>query len=177
MTEQELVKGCINENRAAQQEVFRLYAGKMLTVCRRYARHNSEAQDLCQEGFIRVFNKIHTFKATGSFEGWIRRVMVNVAIKNYQKSSYQREQIGLEGYQEGAADPTVFAHLHEEELLKLIATLPEGYRVVFNLYVIEGYSHAEIAELMGIGESTSRSQLVKARKMLQGMVLKLQNVA
>jgi RNA polymerase sigma factor (sigma-70 family) len=177
VTEAQLVKGCINENRTAQQEVFRLYAGKMLTVCRRYARHNSEAQDLLQEGFIRVFNKVHTFKSTGSFEGWIRRVMVNVALKNYQKSSYQKEQIGLEGYQEGAADPTVFSHLHEEELLKLVASLPEGYRVVFNLYAIEGYSHAEVAELMGIGESTSRSQLVKARKMLQGMVIKLQKVA
>lgn len=173
----QLIQGCLNENPTAQQEVLRLYAGKMLTVCRRYARHNAEAQDLLQEGFIRVFNKIHTFQSTGSFEGWIRRVMVNVAIKNYQRSSFQKEQIGLEGYQEGAADPTVFAHLQEEELLRLIASLPEGYRVVFNLYAIEGYSHAEIAALLNIGESTSRSQLVKARKMLQGMVIKLQNVA
>jgi len=177
VTEKELVQGCINENRAAQQEVFRLYAGKMLTVCRRYARHQLEAEDLLQEGFIRVFNKIHTFKFTGSFEGWVRRVMVNICLKNYQKSSFQKEQIGLEGYQEGSADPTVFAHLHEEELLKLVASLPEGYRVVFNLYAIEGYSHAEIAEIMNIGESTSRSQLVKARRMLQGMVRQLQKVA
>ena len=177
MTEKDLIKGCINENRTAQREVFRLYAGKMLTVCRRYARHKLEAEDLLQEGFIRVFNKIHTFKGSGSLEGWIRKVMVNIAIKNYQRSSYQREQIGLENYQEGSADPAVFAHLHEEELLKLIEDLPEGYRLVFNLYAIEGYSHAEVAEMLGIGESTSRSQLAKARKMLQGMVRQLQKVA
>ena len=177
MTEKQLIQGCINEDRCAQQEVFRLYAGKMLTVCRRYARHRLEAEDLLQEGFIRVFNKVHTFKMNGSFEGWVRRVMVNVALKNYQRSSFQREQIGLEGYQEGSTDPSVFGHLHEEELLQLIHNLPEGYRIVFNLYAIEGYSHAEIAEMLKIGESTSRSQLAKARKMLQGMVIQLQQVA
>lgn len=177
LTEKQLIEQCMKENRRAQQEVFRRYAGKMFTVCRRYARHRLEAEDLLQEAFIKVFDKMHTFKHQGSFEGWIRRIAVNISLKNYQKKSFQNEQIGLESYQEGAADPTVFAHLGEEELLRLIEDLPQGYRVVFNLYAIEGYSHKEIAEALGIGESTSRSQLMKARKMLQGMVIQLQKVA
>lgn len=177
LTEKQLVKLCMKEDRRAQQEVFRRYAGKIFTVCRRYTRHRLEAEDILQDAFIKVFDKIHTFKMEGSFEGWIRRIAVNIALKNYQKKSFQNEQIGLESYQEESADPTVFAHLGEEELLKLIEELPQGYRVVFNLYAIEGYSHKEISETLDIGESTSRSQLMKARKMLQGKVVQLQKVA
>lgn len=177
MTEKELVKGCIRENRSCQQEVFRRYAGKMLHVCRRYTRHHMEAEDILQDAFMQIFDKVHTFKFQGSFEGWVRRIVVNTALKNYQKSSFKKEQIGIENRPENPVAPEVFSQLGEEELLNLVTNLPQGYRVVFNLYAIEGYSHKEIAESLGIGESTSRSQLVKARKMLQSQVLELNKVA
>ena len=177
MTEKDLVKGCIREQRSCQQEVFRRYAGKMLNVCRRYARHQMEAEDLLQDAFIQVFDKVHTFKFQGSFEGWVRRIVINTCLKNYQKSSFQKEKIGIDNRPDSPVAPEVFSNLGEEDLLELVAKLPQGYRVVFNLYAIEGYSHKEIAEQLGIGESTSRSQLVKARKMLQGQVLELQKIA
>lgn len=177
MTERELVEGCMREDRKCQQEVFRLYASKMMGVCLRYARHQMEAEDLLQDAFIKVFNNISKFEFKGSFEGWIRRIAVNTALKNYSKKSFSYEQIGVEEQPESAIPPEVYAHLHEEELLKLVAALPDGYRVVFNLYAIEGYSHKEISEMLGCQESTSRSQLVKARKMLQSQILALQKIA
>lgn len=177
MTEKELIKGCIRENRRCQKEVFRRYAGKMLSICMRYARHRMEAEDILQDAFVKVFDNISKFESKGSFEGWIRRIVVNTALKNYKKKSIRNEQIGLENHYEIPKDPSVYAHLNTEEVLKLVAKLPEGYRMVFNLYAIEGYSHKEIAELLNIQESTSRSQLVKARKMLQQQIIKLQKIA
>ena len=139
----------------------------MLGVCRRYARHEMEAEDLLQDAFIRVFNKMHTYRGTGSLEGWIRRLVVNVALRNYRKSSVRHEQIGLPEHEREGTDPTVLDRLSAEEIHAEIARLPEGYRVVFNLAVVEGYSHREIAELLACTESTSRSQLRKARLALQ----------
>ena len=177
MTEKELIKGCIQEDRYYQQELFRRYAGKMLVVCMRYARHEMEAEDLLQDAFIKVFDNLNKFEFKGSFEGWVRRIVINTALKNYSKKSFKQEQIGLENYPELPLEPEIYAHLQEEELLRLIAKLPEGYRLVFNLYAVEGYSHKEIADMLGIQESTSRSQLVKARKMLQAMIIDLQKIA
>ncbi len=177
MTEKEIIQGCIQERRECQQEIFRRYAGKMLAVCMRYARHQMEAEDVLQDAFIKVFDHIQQFQFKGSFEGWIRRIVVNTALKNFDRKSFSYEQIGLEPHHDQRVEPTVYDHLLEEELLALIAKLPEGYRLVFNLYAIEGYSHAEIGEMLGIQESTSRSQLVKARKMLQIMVTDLLKIA
>jgi len=177
LTEKELIAGCIREDRICQQELFRLYAGKMLTVCSRYARHHLEAEDLLQDAFIKVFDNISKFQGKGSFEGWIRRIVINTALKNYKKSSFQKELIGIEDYHESAFDPDILSVMHAEEIMNLIAKLPEGYRLVVNLYVVEGYSHKEIAKSLGIQESTSRSQLVKARKMLQEQIIKLQKIA
>jgi RNA polymerase sigma factor (sigma-70 family) len=177
VTEEELIKGCIREDRHCQQEVFRLYAGKMLSLCMRYSRHYMEAEDNLQDAFIKVFDNIHKFQFKGSFEGWIRRIVINTALKKHNKKSYKNEIVGMENFPDSAADPDVYAHLGEETLLKLIAKLPTGYRVVFNLYAIDGYSHKEIADMLGVGESTSRSQLAKARSMLQKQVQKLQNIA
>lgn len=172
MTEKEIIEGCLRQKRECQQELFRRYAGKMLAVCMRYARHHMEAEDVLQDAFIKVFDHLHQFQNKGSFEGWIRRVVVNTALKTFDRKSFTHEQYGLEVREDySAAEPKVFAQLNEEELLGLIARLPEGYRIVFNLYAIEGYSHAEIADMLGVQESTSRSQLVKARKMLQAMVI------
>jgi RNA polymerase sigma-70 factor (ECF subfamily) len=177
VTEQDLIQGCIRGERKSQEAIFRLYAGKMLVVCLRYARHHMEAEDILQDAFIKVFRYINNFQHKGSFEGWIRRIVVNTALKNIDKKSFTNEQIGIETEKDAGAAPNVYSDLGEEELLKMIASLPDGYRVVFNLYAIEGYSHKEIAELLDIGESTSRSQLVKARKLLQDMILKTQKIA
>lgn len=176
MTENELIQGCLREDRRAQRAVFDRYAGKMMSVCLRYARHRMEAEDLLQDAFIKVFDNINRFEGKGSFEGWIRRIVINTALKNVSRHSFQKEGIGLENIVETSADPTVFSQLSENELLTMISRLPDGYRVVFNLYVIEGYSHKEIGDLLGIEESTSRSQLVKARSVLQNQVLKAQRV-
>lgn len=171
-----MILGCIREDRDCQLEVFQRYSGKMLSVCLRYARHQMEAEDILQDAFIKVFDNLEKFQHKGSFEGWIRRIVVNTALKNFQKSSVKNERIGLEDYEDQALEPEVISNMGEKEILKLISQLPDGYRHVFNLYVIEGYSHKEIGELLSIGESTSRSQLVKARKILKNQILKLQMI-
>lgn len=167
MNEAELIKGCINEERASQQKLFKAYAGKMLVVCMRYTRNRQEAEDILQDGFVRVFDNIRKFSFNGSFEGWVRKIMINCALRNYRKSSYQKEQIGIADDYDMPTNATVIEKLSEQELLALIDELPEGYKMVFNLYAIEGYSHKEIAEMLVINEGTSRSQLNKARKYLQ----------
>lgn len=176
VTEKEIIQGCIEKDKHCQEELFKRYSGKMLALCMRYTRHHLEAEDILQDGFIKVFNKLHTFQGRGSFEGWIRRIMVNTAIKNYRKLGFKLEQIGLEGSHEGSTKPTVYGEMTEKELINVINTLPDGYRMVFNLYAIEGYKHQEIAKMLNIQESTSRSQLVKARRMLQKKLEKIQKI-
>lgn len=153
--------------------MYERFAGKMMTVCIRYTRHRLEAEDILQEGFIKVFNNISKFQGKGSFEGWIRRIMINTALSNYNKSSFQKELIGLEDYQSGVEQPKAIQQLTADEIMAVINTLPDGYKIVFNLYVIEEYSHKEIAEMLDITPSTSRSQLVKARRMLQKKIILL----
>lgn len=177
MTEKELIKGCIREDAQCQKLLFQQFSGKMMAVCVRYARHRLEAEDMLQEAFVKVFNKIDKFAFKGSFEGWVRRIVVNTALKHHQRKYFTNEQIAVEHFPDQPTAPLAYSQLGEQELLAMISRLPEGYRVVFNLYAIEGYSHREIAELLSIQESTSRSQLVKARKMLQVQLEKLQRVA
>jgi len=177
LNEKELIKACISGDRKSQRDLFELYAPKMMTVCRRYARHHLEAQDMMQEGFIKMFLNLEKFQFQGSFEGWVRRIMVNTALKKVSKKSFTHERIGIDETYEGKIDSTVMSHLNEEQLLSLINELPDGYKIVFNMYVIEGYSHKEIGKELGIGESTSRSQLVKARRILQTKVLESQKIA
>jgi RNA polymerase sigma-70 factor (ECF subfamily) len=178
VNEKDLIQGCIREKRECQQEVFRRYAGKMLVVCLRYARHRMEAEDILQEAFIKVFHNIAQFQYKGSLESWIRRIVINTALASYRAQYLQKEQIGMDMMEyDTPVEPSIFAHLQASELLELIARLPDGYRVVFNLYAIEGYSHKEIADFLGIEESTSRSQLLKARKLLQAQVSNLQKIA
>lgn len=151
----------------------------MLGVCQRYARNAADAEDILQDAFIKVFDKMHQFKFEGSFEGWIRRIVVNTALKKYTLTRYSKEISGYEikDKDESGLDPSVYSHLTQKDLMELINNLPDGYRVVFNLYVIEGYQHDEIAEMLGIQAGTSRSQLVKARNMLQKQILQLQKIA
>lgn len=167
-TEKELIQSCIKGDRQSQKQIFDIYGAKMLAVCHRFAKNKAEAEDIFQEGFIRVFRHIQNFSFEGSFEGWIRRIMINTALKYNNKKTVSwgidiSEHVELYDHLE----PSVISSISEEELIMYIGELPEGYRLVFNLFVIEGYSHKEIGELLGIEESTSRSQLVKARKMLQ----------
>ncbi len=167
LTERELVEGCRREDRRAQETLYSRFARRMYAVCLRYARHRLEAQDLMQEGFIRVFDKLSDFRQDGSLEGWIRRIMVHTCINHYRKKAFQNERFGLEHLPEGSEEPRALDRLGEERLMTLVQALPDGYRMVFNLFAIEGYDHAEIAAMIGCQESTSRSQLAKARRMLQ----------
>lgn len=145
----------------------------MLTICRRYFADSGLAEDALQEGFIRIYRKIDQYKFEGSFEGWMKRVMVNVCLRKIQKESRRYDWSSIEQTKPIEVLPDVEAKLNEEELLKLLDRLPEGYRTVFNLYTLDGFSHKEIAVKLGITDSTSRSQLVKARKMLQKLLKEL----
>lgn len=169
-TERELVKGCLAGDRRCQEALYARYARRMYAVCLRYARHELEAQDLMQEGFIRVFEKLKDFRMEGSLEGWVRRIMVHTAINCYRRKSFQQERFGLEKLPEDPVPADALDRLGTEELMGMVSALPEGYRMVFNLFAIEGFDHAEIAGMLGCGESTSRSQLAKARRMLQSMI-------
>ena len=179
MTEDELIRGCLKDDASCQKEIFNRFAGRMLGVCNRYARNSADAEDILQDAFIKVFNKIYQFKFEGSFEGWIRKIVVNTALKKYSLRRYEKEVVGYEikDRDESSMEPSAYAHLNQKEIMGLINNLPDGYRLIFNLYVIEGYQHDEIAEMLGIQSGTSRSQLVKARNMLQKQILQLQKVA
>ncbi len=140
----------------------------------RYAKHRMEAEDLLQDGFIKVFTNLEQYKSEGPFEQWVRRIMINNAIKNCHRKSFQSEFSAGEDMPESFEEPEIIDQMAEIELINMINELPEGYRVVFNLYAIEGYSHKEIASALQIEESTSRSQLVKARKALQDKLTQYQ---
>lgn len=151
----------------AQEALYARHASRMFAVCLRYARSRPEAEDLLQEGFIRVFGKLIDFRMEGSLEGWIRRIMVHTCINHLRKRSVRNEVLGTDRAPERTIAPTALEDLGQAELMALVQQLPDGYRAVFNLYAIEGYDHAEIASLLGCNEGTSRSQLAKARRALQ----------
>jgi len=142
----------------------------MMTVCRRYARDEALAKDILQESLIKVLRDIRQFRGSGSLEGWIRKIVVRTALQYIDKSIFTREQMGLEQLPDVAFPPNILDELAAEDLMKLINGLPNGYREVFNLFAVEGYSHHEIATLLQITESTSRSQLTRARKLLKQML-------
>lgn len=167
-TEQLLINGCIAGDRAFQTKLYDLYASKMLGVCLRYAKNREEAEEILHEGFLRVFSYIKKFKGTGSFEGWIRKIMVNCALCRYRNKSNLQPVIRLDTSSHDAVSQTdIVSNLDAKELLSLVQSLPPGYRIVFNLYVFEGYKHREIAEALGISEGTSKSNLSDARAFLQ----------
>lgn len=175
--EYELIKGCIRNDARCQRMLFDRYAGKMMSVCLRYAKDSMEAEDMIQDAFIKVFQYIGQFKFEGAFEGWIRRIVVNTAIRHLEKKKLQFKDIDDNSQNAPSVDAQAYSQLGEADLMRLISQLPDGYRLVFNLNAIEGYSHEEIAEMLNIQPGTSRSQLVKARKMLQYQILQLQKVA
>lgn len=148
----------------------------MMSLCLRYTKDEHTAQDILQLGFIRVFDSIHQFKGEGSFEGWMRRVFVSVALRQLSKKKLNFSEISEQQQEDLYESPVAVSKISEDELHALIRKLPDGYQTVFNLVVVEGYSHEEVAALLKITSSTSRTQLLKARKMLQGLISKCFNI-
>jgi RNA polymerase sigma-70 factor (ECF subfamily) len=171
-TEETLIDQCRQGHRQAQRDLYNRYSGTMLAVCSRYLSEKEAAEDVMIGAFMKVFTKIDQFKNEGSFEGWIRRIMVNEALTYIRKNKQMYLQTDLEEAYREPDYAILDNHLHAEDLMKLIAQLPVGYRTVFNMYAIEGFSHKEIAEAMGISENTSKSQLSRARALLQKHLLK-----
>lgn len=163
----DLVERCKRDDRIAQKELFNMYAGKMMTLCRRYAQFDYEAEDLLQEGFIRMFKNLSSFRNEGSFDGWVRKLFVHSILKSLNSKNFKHDDHLEESIHNPIMEPLIFDKMSTEEIILLVNDLPFGYKTVFNLAIMEGYSHKEIAELMHIEEVTSRSQLLKARKILQ----------
>ena len=174
-TLEELINKCRKSERKAQELLYRQFSSKMLGVCFRYATDKMEAEDMLQNGFIKVFQKIEDYRGEGSFEGWIRRIMVHSAIEYYRKHHKMMHLADIEEAEhEAAVDPLASSNLAAKDLLALIQQLSPGYRMVFNLYAIEGYSHKEIATIAGITEGASKSQLSRARDVLKQQIMKLE---
>ncbi|MGK7390473.1 MAG: RNA polymerase sigma factor [Candidatus Cyclobacteriaceae bacterium M2_1C_046] len=169
-TEKEIIEGCLKQKASAQEALYKLYSRRMMAVCLRYTKSRFEAEDIFHEAFVKAFKNIPKWQG-GSFEGWMRRIFVNTAINHYHRnkkyfdhlnSSYAETVVSL--------NEDVISQLSNQELLEVINKLPEGYRLIFNLYVIEGYNHKEIAEMLKIAEGTSKSQLAKARAYLKNLL-------
>ena len=167
--EEQLIAGCKEGKPWAQKEIFERYSGVMLSVCVRYVTERETARDILQDGFIKLYTKIDTFSGSGSFSGWIRRIFVTTSLEYLRQNDALKLRASIEEYGNSIPDndATVLDKISADDLMECISKLPDGYRTVFNLYAIEGYSHPEIAEMLGINESTSRSQFMRARKILQ----------
>ena len=166
----DLISGCISGDRRMQKAMYDKYAGKMYAVCLRYMGNADDAQDILQEGFIKIFNKVGSFRGEGSFEGWIRRIFVNTAIEHFRKESYLQPITEVEENTVEGKYLSVLDSLAEKDIIQLVQKLSPGYRTVFNMYVVEGYTHKQIAEVLGISEGTSKSQLSRAKLILQDLV-------
>jgi len=167
MTEKEIISGCIKRDHKAQHVLYHTYCKKMLAICARYVQNDMEAEDIVQEAFVKVFRNIEKFRNEGSFEGWLRRIFVNTAIEHYRRSAPMYSLLEIDNSQYDMIDENAISHLNKEALLQMIQSLSPGYRTVFNLYAIEGYTHKEIGSLLNISEGTSKSQLARARSILQ----------
>jgi len=171
IAEEQLLEACLSNSPIAQKALYERFSRKMMGVCLRYANSAEEAQDILQDGFIKVFNNLSKFKKEGSLEGWVRRIMVNTALENYRKTKKERQNVDLDNvsYQLEHND-YIIESMEARSLLKLIQTLPSGYKTIFNLYAIEGYTHKEIGVQLDISENTSKSQYSRARTYIQKMI-------
>lgn len=173
MTEEAILKGCLNNEASAQRELYNTYSSKMLAVCYRFAHNREDAEDMLQEGFIKVFTQMHSFEGRGSFEGWIRRIIVHTCINILKRNKKFNESVDLiHATTAIVREEAVPAIIQAKQIVECIRLLPIGYRTVLNLYAIEGYSHREIAIMLGIEESTSRSQYTRARAMLEDILIR-----
>ena len=173
MTDEQLVKKCLEKDALAQKQLFEFYSKRMMGVCLRYSRGRDEAQEVLQMGFVKVFEKLTLFNGKGSLEGWIRKVVVNTALDNIRKNKKFLDNVEMDkvDYQLQNDDVSGYESLKAQDLLGIIQEMPTGFRTVFNLFAIEGYSHKEIAEELGISVNTSKSQYSRARVYLQNILI------
>jgi len=171
----DLIRGCLQNNAAMQKKLYDKYAAKMYGIALRYAHSQEDAKDILQDGFVKVYKNLNKYKGTGSFEGWMRRIMVNTAIEHYRKknNTYEIQESHEESITDG--DLNALDKLAAAEILNMVKALPNGYRTVFNLFAIEGYSHKEIAEMLNISEGTSKSQYARAKALLQEKIRNQEN--
>ena len=174
LTDKQLLYQCLNNSRKAQNILYKKYSPKLFGTCLRYAKNNTDAEDILQEGFIKIFRYLKDFRNEGHFEGWMRKIMVTTALNFYKRKSLLNKEVDPDFVNAPSMSvPDVISLLSSEELLSMIQELPDGYRMVFNLNTIEGYSHKEIGEIMNISINTSKSQLSRARNSLQNKINKL----
>ena len=173
MSEKEIILGCLKNDIKSQKALFDNYSNKMKTLCLRYVGNEQDAEDVLQEGFILVFTKLKNYKFDGSFEGWLRRIMINVSLRFLKKNKKHLVKNIEEIYSLYDKNESIYSKLSQDDLMQTLYKLPDGYRIVFNMFAIEGYSHKEIGEILKIGESTSRSQLAKAKKRLRKLIMEM----
>lgn len=173
MTEEMIIQGCLENLASAQEALYQRFSPRMLGVCYRYARSREDAEDMLQEGFIKVYSQIHKYKHTGAFEGWIRKIMVHTCINNLKKNKKFSDSVDLI-HADGVKvnEYNIPSILQAKQVVECIRMLPIGYRTVLNLYAIEGFSHKEIGAILDIEESTSRSQYTRARSFLEEILIK-----
>lgn len=173
MTEEAILQGCLKNNAAAQRALYEKFSPKMLVVCYRYAHNREDAEDMLQEGLIKVFSQIHTFENRGALEGWIRRIIVHTCINNLKKNKRFNESVDLiHANSMQVREENIPSIIQAKEVVECIRMLPIGYRTVLNLYAIEGFSHKEIASMLDIEESTSRSQYTRSKAMLEDILVR-----
>ncbi|MDR0384491.1 MAG: sigma-70 family RNA polymerase sigma factor [Prevotellaceae bacterium] len=174
--DEQLIKECIKKDIRAQKQLYERYAPLMMSVCMRYVKDRDLAHDLLQDGFIKLFDKIHTYSGSGSFVGWMRKIFVNTALEYLRRNDVLRYSVDVDAaFNIENSDESPVDKISADELMACIGELPPGFRTVFNMFAVEGYSHAEIAEQLGIQEGTSRSQYARARALLQQKILRLFN--
>lgn len=166
-SDDELVRGCTKGDRASQKALYDRYCRKMMPICQRYAKSDQEAEDILQEGFVKVFSNISKFRAEAQLATWITRIIINTALNAQRSKMYMLPMVDVEEGHAVQHDDVLLSHFHLSELLKLIQSLPDGCRVVFNLFAIEGYSHKEISDALGISVGTSKSQYNRAKNLLK----------
>jgi len=173
MTEEAILQGCMQNKPAAQKALYEKYSAKMLAACYRYAHNREDAEDMLQEGFIKVFSQIHTFESRGSLEGWIRRIVVHTCINILKKNKKFNESVDIiHATTAQVREESIPSIIQAKQVVECIRLLPIGYRTVLNLYAVEGYSHREIGMMLDIEESTSRSQYTRAKAMLEDILIK-----
>lgn len=166
-----MIEGAKRGDRRSQKAIFDLLSSKMFAVCLRYMGDRDAAEDILQDGFVTLFSKLDSYSGAGSFEGWARRIFVNTALMSLRKKDALKNTEDLDvAWNVASNDPSPIQKIGNDDLLKMVASLPPGFRAVFNMYIIEGYSHKEIAEALGISETTSRSQLQRARMLMQSKI-------
>jgi len=173
MTEELMLAGCLTNNAASQEALYSRFSPRMLGVCYRFAKNREDAEDMLQEGFIKVFSQIHQYRSEGALEGWIRRIVVHTCINVLKKNKKFSDSVDITfACGVGIREESIPSIMQAKEVVECIRLLPIGYRTVLNLYAIEGYSHKEIGNMLDIEESTSRSQYTRAKAMLEDVLVK-----